>query len=310
MTSRPDRVDLQTVGLRRPPKLGIWSEASRGSRLSPERLLLPSRRLDSKAPLVPTWLGLAVFHLWLWPWRIAAGHLVIVGLVGLMVAEIWLAGFRKIPFTCSYQPGKSRINMAFVIGGILVWAFFNNTLIGASTSFTRNPNLISKVYFPIEALPISMVLANFVNFLIPLSLLLVVLVIGGIPLGWSLVLLPVVALGQLALCIGCALAIASLTVFLRDVEHFLVLGLQVVFYVTPILYPLSAKAMPRAATAFLPLLHLNPLSWYLGCYHAILYDGHWPDLMDFTLMVLCSLLVLGLGFLVFIRLRPRLPESV
>jgi len=199
---------------------------------------------------------------------------------------------------------------AFVIGGILVWAFFNNTLIGASTSFTRNPNLISKVYFPIEALPISMVLANFVNFLIPLGLLLVVLVIGGIPLGWSLVLLPVVALGQLALCIGCALAIASLTVFLRDVEHFLVLGLQVVFYVTPILYPLSAKAMPRAATAFLPLLHLNPLSWYLGCYHAILYDGHWPDLMDFTLMVLCSLLVLGLGFLVFIRLRPRLPESV
>src|SRR5215467_9733510 len=187
------------------------------------------------------------------------------------------------------------------------WAFFNNTLIGASASFTRNPNLISKVYFPIEALPISMVLANFVNFLIPLGLLLVVLVIGGIPLGWSLVLLPVVALGQLALCIGCALAIASLTVFLRDVEHFLVLGLQVVFYVTPILYPLYAKAMPRAATAFLPLLHLNPLSWYLGCYHAILYDGHWPDLMDFALMILCSLLVLGLGFLVFIRLRPRLP---
>jgi len=199
---------------------------------------------------------------------------------------------------------------AFVIGGILVWAFFNNTLIGASASFTRNPNLISKVYFPIEALPISMVLANFVNFLIPLGLLLGVLVIGGIPLGWSLLLLPVVALGQLALCIGCALAIASLTVFLRDIEHFLVLGLQVVFYVTPILYPLNAKAMPRAATAFLPLLHLNPLSWYLGCYHAILYDGRWPDLMDFALMILCSLLVLGLGFLVFIRLRPRLPEAV
>jgi lipopolysaccharide transport system permease protein len=199
---------------------------------------------------------------------------------------------------------------AFVITGILVWTFVNNTLIGASTSFTRNPNLISKVYFPIEALPVSMVLANFINFLMPLGLLLVVLVIGGIPLGMSLVLLPVIALCQLAFCIGCALAVASLTVFLRDIEHFLVLGLQVVFYLTPILYPLNARAMPKAATAFLPLLHLNPLSWYLQCYHAVLYDGHWPDTTDFTLMVLCSVLVLGLGFLVFVRLRPRLPEAV
>src|SRR5262249_19868561 len=144
----------------------------------------------------------------------------------------------------------------------------------------------------------------------PLGLLLVVLAIGGIPIGWSLILLPVIALGQLALCLGCALAIASLTVFLRDIEHFLVLGLQVVFYVTPILYPLSAKAMPRAATAFLPLLHLNPLSWYLGCYHSILYDGHWPDVTDFALMTLCSVVVLGLGFLTFLRLRARLPEAV
>jgi lipopolysaccharide transport system permease protein len=199
---------------------------------------------------------------------------------------------------------------AFVIGGILVWTFFNSTLIGASTSFTRNPHLISKVYFPIEALPISMVLANFVNFLIPLGFLLVVLIIGGIPLGWSLVLLPVIALGQLALCIGCALAIASLTVFLRDIEHFLMLGLQVVFYLTPILYPLNAKALPRAATRYLPLLHLNPLAWYLESYHAILYEGHWPNPTDFALMILCSLLVLAAGFMAFVRLRPRLPEAV
>jgi CubicO group peptidase (beta-lactamase class C family) len=71
--------------------------------------------------LAPMWLALATFLFWLWPWRIAAGHLVILGLAGLIVAELWLAGFRKIPFTCSYQPGKSRVNMVFLIGGIFLF---------------------------------------------------------------------------------------------------------------------------------------------------------------------------------------------
>src|SRR5437763_16676792 len=81
---------------------------------------------------------------------------------------------------------------AFVISGILAWTFFNASLTGASASFVRSPSLISKVYFPIESLPISMVLANFVNFVIPLLLLLVVLLVAHVPVGLSLVLLPVV----------------------------------------------------------------------------------------------------------------------
>ena len=90
--------------------------------LPPMPQCLPAVRRSLYAlALAPMWLGLAVFHFWVWPWRIAAAHLAILGLVGLIVAEIWLAGFRKIPFTCSYQPGKSRMNMAFLIGGIFLF---------------------------------------------------------------------------------------------------------------------------------------------------------------------------------------------
>jgi ABC-2 type transport system permease protein len=199
---------------------------------------------------------------------------------------------------------------AFVVGGIVVWTFFSSTLFGASTSFTRNPHLISKVYFPMEALPISMVIANFVNFLIPLGLLLVVLLVAAVPIGASLTLLPVIVLAQLATCIGWSLVVASLTVFLRDIEHFLVLGIQVLFYLTPILYPLDAAGLPRAAKRYLPLLHLNPLSWYFNCYHAVLFYGTWPSALDFTLMLLFAVVSLGGGFLLFVRLRPRLPEAV
>jgi ABC-2 type transport system permease protein len=199
---------------------------------------------------------------------------------------------------------------AFVIGGIIAWTFFSGCMTNASPVFVRNPNLISKVYFPIEVLPISMVLANFVNFLIPMALLLVVLFVTHIPVGASLVLLPVIVLSQLLMSIGLSLVASSLTVFLRDIEHFLLLGLQILFYATPILYPLNPEALPKGAERFITILHLNPLSWLFTCYHAVLYYGQWPDPVDFWLMIAFSLACLLAGYGLFLRVRPRLPEAV
>ncbi len=71
--------------------------------------------------LGPLWLALAIFFFLVWPWPIAAGHLAILALLGIVVAELWLYGFQKIPFTCSYQPGKSKFNMAFLIAGVLMF---------------------------------------------------------------------------------------------------------------------------------------------------------------------------------------------
>jgi hypothetical protein len=71
--------------------------------------------------LGPVWLASAVVCLWLWPWRPAVGHLAILGLMGVILAEICLHGFQKIPFTCSYLPGKSQVHLA-VLGGMgLLW---------------------------------------------------------------------------------------------------------------------------------------------------------------------------------------------
>jgi CubicO group peptidase (beta-lactamase class C family) len=91
--------------------------------LPPMPQCLPAiRRSLYTLALAPMWLALAILFFWLWPWRIAAGHSVILGLAGMIIAELSLPSFRKIPFTCSYQPGKTRINMAFLIGAILLFA--------------------------------------------------------------------------------------------------------------------------------------------------------------------------------------------
>lgn len=204
---------------------------------------------------------------------------------------------------------------ALVLAGLLAWVFFANAIGSATTSFVQSANLISKVYFPIEALPIASVAAQFVNFVISVALLLVVLVgarlLTGYPrLGLSLVLLPVILVAQLVFTIGLAMLVATVTVYLRDLEHLVALGLTALFYATPVLYPLDAAALPVHSETFIRVLKLNPLSWYLTSYHAVLFYGRWPDPLLFTLSLVAAPIALVAGYLVFSRLRWRLPEEV
>jgi hypothetical protein len=90
-----------------------WIFRITGVRPGPE-ILAASRRSLLLLSAAPVWLGSAALCLGLWPWRQAAGHLVILGLLGVLLADICLHGFRKIPFTCSYLPGKSQVHMVFL----------------------------------------------------------------------------------------------------------------------------------------------------------------------------------------------------
>jgi len=199
---------------------------------------------------------------------------------------------------------------ALVLAGLLAWLFFSNSVGSAPVTFVHSGNLVARVSFPIESLPIASVLANFVNFLISLAILLVVLAAIRLPLGPSLVLLPVILLAQLAFTIGASLLVATLTVYLRDLEHLIGVGLTALFYLTPVLYPLDPASLPRGADRIIPYLKLNPLAWFLDSYHAVLFYGVWPSLAQFLLMLGAAALALVVGYLVFLRLRTRLPEEV
>jgi ABC-type polysaccharide/polyol phosphate export permease len=198
---------------------------------------------------------------------------------------------------------------ALVLGGLLPWVFFSNSLIAATVAFIRAPNLITKIYFPIEALPVAAVLANFINFLISLAVLLVILAVVGL-LGPSLVLLPVILLAQLATTLGFAIAIAAVTVYFRDLEHLVTIAITAWFYLTPVLYPLDPAALPAGAGKYIGYLKLNPMSWLFESYHSVLFYKAWPDPTTFTLMLAFGLFCLVGGYLLFAALRPRIPEEV
>jgi ABC-2 type transport system permease protein len=137
------------------------------------------------------------------------------------------------------RPLSVRNYALFVLTGLLAWNFLAGSLGGAVRSITGNANLIDKVYFPREVLPLSVVLSNLVNFLlslvvfIPLSLLL-----GAQWSAWTLAL-PLIVGVQLILVTGLALLLAALNVFYRDTELVLDVALTGWFFLTPIFYELE-----------------------------------------------------------------------
>ncbi len=87
----------------------------------PRDCLTAGRRALLLLSVTPVWLGSAVFCLRAWPWPQAAGHLAVLGLLGLLLGELALRGFGKLPFACSYLPGKSQVHMVFLGAVGLMW---------------------------------------------------------------------------------------------------------------------------------------------------------------------------------------------
>ena len=199
---------------------------------------------------------------------------------------------------------------ALLLSGLLPWTFFSSGMLASTISFVRTSSLITKVYFPIESLPIANVLAHFVNFIISLVIFIPVLLIAGIQLGTSLLLLPLLLLATLAFTLGLGLLVATLTVYFRDLEHLIGIGLTAWFFVTPVLYPLNASALPPGAARYIPILKLNPLAWYTESFHSILYYGQAPSTLLFSAVLLSSVVMLVGGYLVFLHFRDRLPEEL
>ena len=123
--------------------------------------------------------------------------------------------------------------------GFLPWTFFSSSVAGATGSIVGNANLIKKVYFPREILPLSDVLSNLVNFLVALIVLFAMLIVFQIGLTPAVLMLPLIILIQVVFVLGMAFFLSTANVFYRDTEHILGIVLQAWFFLTPIFYPIT-----------------------------------------------------------------------
>ncbi len=192
----------------------------------------------------------------------------------------------------------------FLLCGLLPWNFFTASVMGSTISLVGNAGLIKKVYFPREALPIAVTLANLVHFFIAMIILFGFIFVYNIPLTIWIIYLPLIVFVQIVYTIGVGLLLATANVFYRDTQQIMDVLLLAWFFFTPIFYPLDV--LPKSYELFGVTLDVwrlmyivNPMASLVANYRVILYDGG-PPALDFLARTgLTAGLVFVLGWIVF-----------
>jgi len=202
--------------------------------------------------------------------------------------------------------------LQFLVIGIVVWQFLSMCLNDSLYAIMGNVNLVKKTSFPRIILPLAMVIANLLNFLLTWIVLFAYLIFMKMPFE-HLEILPIILLVQTTLCLGLALFLSSLNVFFRDTEHILGIGTLAWFFMTPIFYPVKMQL------EFLPeklqwAAFLNPMSGIIWGYRRVLMG---PELSDIAVPVYypaisaaVCFVMLGIGFALFQKLQVRFGDEL
>jgi ABC-type polysaccharide/polyol phosphate export permease len=199
----------------------------------------------------------------------------------------------------------------FLLCGLAVWTFFAAALQSSTRSMLDNANLIRKTRFPRQLVPLSVVGAHLVSFVVMLALLLV-LVAAALPRARATELLAVpLSVLVVGLVSGLALVVASLNVLFRDVEFIVAALLVPWFFLTPIIYPLSGVPGAGAHPHLIDAIHwANPLSPAVEAVRAPLFLGRLPAWGDALYLVVACAIALGLGAFVFTRVDDQIAIDV
>jgi len=166
--------------------------------------------------------------------------------------------------------------LEFLVTGIVIWQFLSMCLNDSLYSIMGNTNLVKKTAFPRIILPLAMVSANLINFLLTWIVLFLYLLWAGMPFE-HLEFLPLVLLLQMGLCTGIGLILSTSNVFFRDTEHILGIVTLAWFFLSPIFYPVSMQ-LERLPEHFHWAAFLNPMTGILWSYRRILMAAKMPDM--------------------------------
>jgi lipopolysaccharide transport system permease protein len=188
---------------------------------------------------------------------------------------------------------------------LVPWTFFTTSLNFGIASLVNNMNLVTKIYFPREILPLASVGAAFVDFLVSAVILVGMMLLYGVSPGWTgLWIVPLLVI-QIALTIAVVLFGAAFLVFFRDVRFVVPLLIQVWMYATPIIYP--ATSVP---SQFRTLYFLNPMAGVIDGYRKALLLGESPSLDTIVPGAIMALVLLIVGYVFFKRSEPVFADLI
>jgi lipopolysaccharide transport system permease protein len=188
----------------------------------------------------------------------------------------------------------------WLFAGLVPWIAFNSGLSQAATAVIAQPNLVKKVIFPLELLPLVPIGSAFLESTLGQMVLICLVGLLTGKLSLLVLLLPLIWIPQLLLTAGLGYLAAGLTVFLRDIPQTLSVVLNLWFYLTPIVYPLKIVPDPFRTLVF----WLNPLAAIAQVYRDLILVGHIEHAQEWGVATAVAVVLFAAGFWVYQRLRP------
>lgn len=204
---------------------------------------------------------------------------------------------------------RFSMSLPLLVTGIFVWQYLAMSLGDSVNAILGNSNLVKKAAFPRVLLPLSMVLANFVNFALSLVIVVVYLKMVGVPFG-LLAWLPLAMVTQVALCTGVSLVLSSVNVFFRDVQHLVGVFTMAWFFLTPVIYSPEMVIQKFSNPVIHQLFYLNPMTGLLALYRTALMGEALPSVALWGPSLLVSWLVCGAGVVVFQGLQKGFADEL
>lgn len=237
-----------------------------------------------------------------------------LGFLWSFVHPLMLLGVYTFVFMYVFQPARGDDvdpYALYLFCGLLPWTWFSSGLSDAANSIVANGNLVKKIIFPAEVLPVVSVVSSAVNFLLGLPIYVVFWAIFK-PAGLSLyaLWLPVVLLVQFFFTLGLGLFLSALTVHYRDVKDLLANALTLWFFASPVIYSFNLLYAQNPDSMVPKLLQLNPMTHIIEAYHAALFTGQLPHWRRLGLTGLVAVAIFVLGYMFFDRLRDSFAEEV
>ena len=191
----------------------------------------------------------------------------------------------------------------FLFVALIPWNYFTTCLQGSCSLIIANTNLVTKVYFPREVLPLSYTFSGLLNMVFSYFIVFPMLIFFHIQLSWNILWLPVLMLTQTILCAGLSLLMCSVNVYFRDLEYFIGVTLMGLYFLTPIMYRLDT--MPES---FQRLLRINPMTNFVELYRDITFYGRGLNIQLYFASLIYSVMILLIGYFTFSKLQRKFTE--
>lgn len=193
----------------------------------------------------------------------------------------------------------------FLCAGLIPWTYFSISINKSAFTIIENGNIIKKVYFPREIIPISVVTAETINFLISTLIILGFVIFGGIGISKYILYYPLVLIAQYLVILAISFIISSICVYFRDLQHFIGIILQLLFYATPIVY--SQNSIPPE---YQWILKYNPMTYIVNAYRNIFYYKTAIDLKSIILLIIIAIGGCVCGYWIFSKLQKGFAEQL